>query len=102
MEFLQFWLRKQALSKFIDELQHFVGANISKQSIIEAWNSMLLDLPKERIALLGDLKTKYKTFLLSNTNEIHKIAYCNYLKNNFVVSKVGQNQKTSVNLTLGF
>ena len=69
--------------KFIDELQHTVGMNISKQSIIEAWNSMLLDLPKERIELLTRLKTKYKTYLLSNTNEIHKIAYCNYLKNTY-------------------
>ena len=69
--------------KFIDELQHTVGMSISKQSIIEAWNSMLLDLPKERIELLTSLKTKYKTYLLSNTNEIHKIAYCNYLKNTY-------------------
>ena len=74
---------KISSEKFIEELQHVVGKNISKQSIMEAWNSMLLDLPKERIELLTSLKTKYKTYLLSNTNEIHKIAYCNYLKNTY-------------------
>ena len=74
---------KISSEKFIEELQHAVGKNISKQSIMEAWNSMLLDLPKERIELLTSLKTKYKTYLLSNTNEIHKIAYCNYLKNTY-------------------
>jgi putative hydrolase of the HAD superfamily len=35
------------------------------------WNAMLLDIPVEKIKLLQDLKTKYKTFLLSNTNSIH-------------------------------
>ena len=35
------------------------------------WNAMLGDIPKERIGLLKELKPKYKTFLLSNTNAIH-------------------------------
>ena len=32
---------------------------------------MLLDFPKERLDLLQKLKSKYRLFLLSNTNEIH-------------------------------
>jgi HAD superfamily hydrolase (TIGR01509 family) len=74
---------KISSENFVESIQQITGKNISKQSIIEAWNAMLLDLPEERLALLNKLKTTHRTFLLSNTNEIHKIAYCNYLKNKF-------------------
>jgi len=40
--------------------------------IIAAWNALLLDFPPERIALLQRIKTKYRTFLLSNTNALHE------------------------------
>ena len=36
-----------------------------------AWNSLLLDLPPERIQLLKDLRKNYRLFLLSNTSSIH-------------------------------
>ncbi len=48
--------------------------------IIHAWTGMLLDFPKERAELLRSLKTKYRTFLLSNTNEIHLDYYFGKLK----------------------
>ena len=45
----------------------------------KAWNSMLLDLPKERIVLLKKLSQDYPIFLLSNTNAIHISAIKEYL-----------------------
>ncbi|MCE3226307.1 MAG: family hydrolase [Bacteroidetes bacterium] len=39
--------------------------------LIFAWNSMLLDVPEERLDALVSAKQKYNTFLLSNTNEPH-------------------------------
>ncbi|MBX9850464.1 MAG: HAD-IA family hydrolase, partial [Cytophagaceae bacterium] len=36
-----------------------------------AWNALLLDMPLERIQLVQKLGKKYRTFLLSNTNDIH-------------------------------
>jgi putative hydrolase of the HAD superfamily len=41
------------------------------QKIDLAWNAMLLTITQERYDLLNALKSKYKTFLLSNTNNIH-------------------------------
>ncbi|PWJ58747.1 putative hydrolase of the HAD superfamily [Dyadobacter jejuensis] len=41
------------------------------QHIDQAWNSLLLDIPVERIELLKALSTKYRLFLLSNTSSIH-------------------------------
>jgi FMN phosphatase YigB (HAD superfamily) len=43
----------------------------AEQKIKEAWNSILLDFPKERLELLQTLQSKYRLFLYSNTNEIH-------------------------------
>ncbi len=36
-----------------------------------AWNSLLLDIPADRIALLRQLSKNYRLFLLSNTSSIH-------------------------------
>jgi len=49
------------------------GFNIhhSDGEIDEAWNAMLLDLPKKRLELLSKLATSKRLALLSNTNEIH-------------------------------
>jgi FMN phosphatase YigB (HAD superfamily) len=49
----------------------------SREQIIHAWNAMLLDFPAERAELLMNLKSRYRTFLLSNTNEIHINYYLN-------------------------
>lgn len=45
--------------------------DLSDDAIDTAWNSLLLDLPPERVELLKTLATKYRLFLLSNTSSIH-------------------------------
>ena len=55
--------------KFISNLQKTTALN--KKQITNAWNAMLLELPKERLEFIQSLKSNYNTFLLSNTNEIH-------------------------------
>ncbi len=49
--------------------------HIHSQEFDAAWNAMLLDIPKERIEILKQLKKKYKIALLSNTNQIHYNCY---------------------------
>lgn len=60
--------------EFISELQT-KAHGIPKEKIIDAWNAMLLNFPERRIRLLLDLKKRYRTFLLSNTNAIHHDAF---------------------------
>lgn len=45
-------------------------------SIIDAWNSIILNFPENRLEFIEGLKKegKYRLFLLSNTNDLH-IAY---------------------------
>lgn len=45
--------------------------DLSDEAIDTAWNSLLLDLPPERVELLRKLATRYRLFLLSNTSSIH-------------------------------
>lgn len=56
---------------FLDRIQRFLPSTVSKKEIIDAWNAMLLDFPKERLDFILRMKEKYNTFLLSNTNAIH-------------------------------
>ena len=50
-------------------------SNCSDESIDKAWNAMLLDIPKERVDWLQTIGQTKRIFLLSNTNEIHKLAF---------------------------
>jgi putative hydrolase of the HAD superfamily len=61
--------------EFIATLQSFLPEGTTAVKVIEAWNAMLLDFPAERLKLLQELKSRYRIFLLSNTNEIHIRAF---------------------------
>lgn len=57
---------------FRQGLRNLLKLDCSDEVLDDAWNAMLLDIPKERVALLATLKTHIPIFLLSNTNTIHK------------------------------
>jgi len=69
---------KISSEEFVKRLKKLVPEKISENDILEAWNAMILDIPKERIKLLENLRKNYRIFLLSNTNDIH---YQLYIKN---------------------
>jgi len=69
-------------NEFIDFFKSF-KPSLSSQEIIEAWNSMLFDIPEERITLIKQLAKQHRVFLLSNTNEIHLNYINDYVKTNF-------------------
>ncbi len=56
--------------EFLRGLRVLIG-NATNEELITAWNAMLLDIPMERVELLKQLKEQYRTFLFSNTNQIH-------------------------------
>ena len=56
---------------FVDYLKELTDKNITSRQIESAWNAMLLDIPKSRYTLLTTLKQQYRTFCLSNTNQLH-------------------------------
>jgi len=66
--------------EFRSEIRKHICKDVSDKEIDEAWNSMLLDLPYERLELLSRLKEKHRIFLLSNTNIIHWEAYTRMIR----------------------
>jgi glucose-1-phosphatase len=57
--------------EFLQEIKNLLSAEVSHEKIVDAWNALLLNFPPERIALLRELKPRYRLFLYSNTNAIH-------------------------------
>ncbi len=58
-------------TEFRTALRSFLNCQATDQQLDEAWNAMLLRIPKEKYALLQKLKDSHQLFLLSNTNNIH-------------------------------
>lgn len=61
-------ISSEAFRKGLRETYQLTGDDAT---LDEAWNAMLLDIPRERLELLKDLRKTYRLFLLSNTNAIH-------------------------------
>ncbi len=57
---------------FLESVGKFLP-NSTKEDIIVAWNSIILDFPEKRLQFLQKLANAqhYRLFLLSNTNELH-------------------------------
>jgi glucose-1-phosphatase len=73
--FDEFEIGKISPQAFINELLRVLPKGISAKKAIDAWNAMLIDLPKARLEKLLEHKQNYRTFLLSNTNAIHEEAF---------------------------
>lgn len=56
---------------FTEKIQQATQKDISCTAIIDAWNSMLVEIPPPRIKMLQEVKEHYNIFLLSNTNATH-------------------------------
>lgn len=59
---------------------------ITDQQIDNAWNSLLIGVSGNNHDVLLEVKNKYRTFLLSNNNEIHYNWIINYLQKEFGIA----------------
>jgi putative hydrolase of the HAD superfamily len=69
--------------EFYHKIREITGLDINDNTIRDAWNALLLDMPQKRIELLEKLRTRYRIFLLSNSNIIHYHYYQEELKNKY-------------------
>ncbi|MEW6468801.1 MAG: HAD family phosphatase [Bacteroidota bacterium] len=74
---------KMSPAEFRNSLRKYLPPAVSDAEIDRAWNSMLLDMPEERVRLITGLRKTHKVFLLSNTNEIHFTAVAAYIQEKF-------------------
>jgi putative hydrolase of the HAD superfamily len=73
--FYEFEIGKISEDTFLKSLRNLSEQSPKDTQIKEAWNQMILDMPKNRIDFIKNLKTDYTLFLLSNTNSIHQKKY---------------------------
>jgi glucose-1-phosphatase len=57
--------------QFREQIRQVLGVPFTDKQIDNAWNALLLQIPRERIELIQWLQSRYRTFILSNTNPIH-------------------------------
>lgn len=57
--------------EFYSQFKRSAEVDLSDEQIKEAWNALLSDYREEALSTLRSLRSKYKLYLLSNTNIIH-------------------------------
>ncbi|MBX7126530.1 MAG: HAD family phosphatase [Cyclobacteriaceae bacterium] len=87
-EFLDYEKGLISDAEFRTAVRDHLQTDASDDVIDSAWNAMLGDIPRARLALLEQLKTDYRTFLLSNTNGIHVQAFTARLHQDHKVSSL--------------
>lgn len=70
-------------AEFRDYLRTLSSVSLSDEQIDEAWNAILIGIPKERLELLGMLRLKYNIFLYSNTNQINYDKFTSELREKY-------------------
>jgi FMN phosphatase YigB (HAD superfamily) len=71
-------------TEFRDYIRQIINnQQLTNEQIDNAWNSLLVGIPEGNHELLLSLRSKYRTFLLSNINAIHYDYIMKYLKNDF-------------------
>jgi FMN phosphatase YigB (HAD superfamily) len=71
-------------AQFRDEIRKAASNQaLTDDEIDQAWNSILIGVPPNVHEVLASVKKHYRTFLLSNTNEIHYNYILKYLKQEF-------------------
>ena len=77
----------------IDFLRHkrdLQAKKLADTQIDESWNAMLVDIPLSRLQMIADLRNKYQTIVLSNTNAIHLEAFNKIVAKTTDGGKIGQ------------
>lgn len=62
--------------QFRKNIRQILPGNPSDEEIDYAWNAMLVDFPVGTADYLTELRSRFKIYLLSNTNEVHVLRFC--------------------------
>ncbi len=69
--FSLFELGEISPEEFRSAIRKEASESLTDRKIDDMWNLMLLDIPREKLDLLLELREHYMVYLLSNTNRIH-------------------------------
>lgn len=69
--FFRYQTGKLSTKEFRDAIRKIAGVEMSDRAFDEAWNAMLVRIPRERTELLKRLSERYVLYMLSNTSALH-------------------------------
>ena len=69
--FQKFELGEMTAEEFRTAIRENSTVELTDEEVDKLWNAMLLEIPREKLELILDLRGKYMVYLLSNTNSIH-------------------------------
>lgn len=69
--FLKYEKGEISTEEFRNSIRNMASASLTDEQIDEAWCAFLVDIPKEKIEIIKELKKNFKLLLLSNTNPLH-------------------------------
>ena len=69
--FQKFELGEMTAEEFRTAIRENSTMTLTDEEIDALWNAMLLEIPREKLELILDLRGKYMVYLLSNTTSIH-------------------------------
>ena len=69
--FQKFELGEMSADEFRSAIRENSTVELTDEEVDKLWNAMLLEIPREKLELILNLRGKYMVYLLSNTNSIH-------------------------------
>lgn len=69
--------------EFRDGVRKLLPQHVTDHDIDTAWCAMLIDFPSDRVTLLQELRSTYRLYLFSNTNNIHLQYFHNLFQQKF-------------------
>ena len=69
--FQKFELGEISADEFRASIRENSNVSLTDEEVDSLWNLMLLEIPREKLELILDLRSKYMVYLLSNTNKTH-------------------------------
>ena len=69
--FQEFELGEMTADEFRTAIRENSTVTLTDEEVDNLWNLMLLEIPREKLELILELRSKYMVYLLSNTNSIH-------------------------------
>ena len=69
--FQKFELGEMTAEEFRSAIRENSTVTLTDEEVDALWDLMLLEIPREKLELILDLRGKYMVYLLSNTNSIH-------------------------------
>lgn len=75
-------------ASFYEKLSRELSLEISYDQFVEKWNLLLLDIPPARIEYIRKISSRYRLYVLSNTNRIHMLHIHRLVRQEFGLSRL--------------